>query len=359
MSTISELAEKFEKLLDRLPAAIRTPVQREWQPLNELFIKRRPPRVVVVGKKGDFFLRSTLIPVPVVPFASGLPTTSPEEPHSPWQHYHHVGRVHYALAIDHVHAAKAAIAAAPPDCFVLLLTGDATQDEQSIRLLAELHRADRAKYNDVAPILVIADRPFSRDEVSEMLDESLRPSFAMVLPASSRGPILTAMAKLLPQPARLEFARATGDTAVQKEIAQALVRSTTAVCAAIGTQPIPLADFPVLSSLQVLMIAGIIHISGREWRMSTVREFLGALGLNLGAGLLLREGARAAIKFLPGWGNAISGALAGAGTYGIGLAAITFFVDDHSIKEARKHLRLSFRKKKRQTPPPLPPASQF
>ena len=34
--------------------------------------------------------------------------------------------------------------------------------------------------------------------------------------------------------------------------------------------------------------------------------------------MVLREGARAAVKLLPGWGNAISGGVAAAGTYAIG-----------------------------------------
>jgi hypothetical protein len=52
--------------------------------------------------------------------------------------------------------------------------------------------------------------------------------------------------------------------------------------------------------------------------------------------MILREGARALLKFVPGWGNLVSGMIAGAGTYAIGRAAIVFFVEGVSLKEARR-----------------------
>jgi uncharacterized protein (DUF697 family) len=52
--------------------------------------------------------------------------------------------------------------------------------------------------------------------------------------------------------------------------------------------------------------------------------------------MLLREGTRAVLKFFPGWGNLICGMVAGAGTYAIGRAAIVFFVEGVSLKDARR-----------------------
>jgi len=67
-----------------------------------------------------------------------------------------------------------------------------------------------------------------------------------------------------------------------------------------------------------------MHISGRELSLKAAGEFIGALGMNIGVGMAFREGARAAVKLLPGWGNAISGGVAAAGTYGIGRAASAY-----------------------------------
>jgi uncharacterized protein (DUF697 family) len=121
-----------------------------------------------------------------------------------------------------------------------------------------------------------------------------------------------------------------------------VVKSVTAICAAIGAQPIPLADFPILTSLQATMVASIMHISGREMSVKLAAEFIAALGANVGLGLVLREGSRAAAKLIPIWGNAISGAVAGAGTYAVGRSAVSYFIEGVSLQDARD----AFRKRK-------------
>jgi uncharacterized protein (DUF697 family) len=60
--------------------------------------------------------------------------------------------------------------------------------------------------------------------------------------------------------------------------------------------------------------------------------------------MLLREGARAILKFFPGWGNVVCGMVAGAGTYAIGRAASAFFIGGVSLKDARQKY-LATRKK--------------
>ena len=126
-----------------------------------------------------------------------------------------------------------------------------------------------------------------------------------------------------------------------------LVKSTSAICTAVGAQPIPLADLPILTTLQLVMVSGIMYIAGRERSLRAATEFVGALGVNVGAGMVLREGARAVLKFFPGWGNVVCGMVAGAGTYALGKAAIVYFLEGvthkgcatdlpHEPKEAAK-----------------------
>jgi hypothetical protein len=62
--------------------------------------------------------------------------------------------------------------------------------------------------------------------------------------------------------------------------------------------------------------------------------------------MLLREGARAILKFFPGWGNVVCGLVAGSGTYAIGRAATAFFIEGASLKDARRTY-LANRKKRR------------
>jgi len=148
-----------------------------------------------------------------------------------------------------------------------------------------------------------------------------------------------------------EAIRISRDRHAQLHVAQMLIKSTTAICAAVGAQPIPLADMPILTSLQVLMVSGIMYISGRERSLRAATEFIAALGANVGVGMLLREGARAMLKFFPGWGNVVCGMVAGAGTYAMGRAATAYFLEGASLKEARQTYLKSRRKRSRRALP--------
>jgi uncharacterized protein (DUF697 family) len=149
------------------------------------------------------------------------------------------------------------------------------------------------------------------------------------------------------------MARIAHDRITQTEIAQTLVKSTTAICAAIGAQPIPLADLPVLTALQLVMVSGVMYISGRERSLRAATEFITALGVNVGAGMILREGTRALLKFFPGWGNVVCGAVAGAGTYAIGRAAIVYFLEGLTLGDARRTYLSSRKKRAGREPRPV------
>jgi len=148
-----------------------------------------------------------------------------------------------------------------------------------------------------------------------------------------------ALCALLPNCAKLEFARLTRAQGAQTEIASSLLKSFTAVCGVIGVQPIPLADLPILTTLQSLLVGLIVYVSGRQASARLIAEFAGALGVSIGAGFAFREGARALLKIFPIWGNAISGLVAGAGTYAVGRAAIAYFIEDLPLPETRKLFR--------------------
>ncbi|HEY6206184.1 MAG TPA: hypothetical protein VIW21_08470, partial [Chthoniobacterales bacterium] len=94
---------------------------------------------------------------------------------------------------------------------------------------------------------------------------------------------------------------------------------------------------------------GIMHVSGRERSLRAATEFIGAIGANVGVAMVLREGVRAILKFVPGWGNVVCGMVAGAGTYAIGRAATAFFIEGASLNEARRTYLASRRKRERTT----------
>jgi uncharacterized protein (DUF697 family) len=167
------------------------------------------------------------------------------------------------------------------------------------------------------------------------------------LPPAEARRLMSILARELPNEPRMEMIRISRDREAQREVAQLLVKSTTAVCTAIGAQPIPLADLPILTSLQLMMVSGIMYVSGRERSLRAATEFAGAVGANVGAAMLLREGARAVLKFFPGWGNVVCGLVAGSGTYAIGRAATAFFIEGVSLKDARRTYLASRKKRRR------------
>ena len=91
---------------------------------------------------------------------------------------------------------------------------------------------------------------------------------------------------------RLEAARRSLDPAVKREAAASVINACVTLCTAIGAEPIPLADFPILASLQVSMVSAVIYISGRPMSRKMAVEFIAASGANIGAGLVFRAAAR-------------------------------------------------------------------
>ncbi|MEC0345302.1 GTPase [Peribacillus frigoritolerans] len=140
----------------------------------------------------------------------------------------------------------------------------------------------------------------------------------------------------LPSEAKLKTAKAMQSQFVKKKFARTIVGTFTAIAGLIGAEPIPFADFPILTGIQGLMIVVIGFIADKEINTKTTSEFIAALGINVGIGLLVREGVRAAVRFIPGAGLVVSGAVAGAVTYGIGQAAIAYFLENKNIDQAKE-----------------------
>jgi uncharacterized protein (DUF697 family) len=199
----------------------------------------------------------------------------------------------------------------------------------------------------VATGLASADAEESRHALHATLERAEGKQFAgevagVFVPTLGKQEIhkfAAALAAELPHEAKLEMARLSGVRELQLEIAGALVKSTAAICGAVGTQPIPLADFPILTALQAFMVAGIMHISGRELNAKLAAEWMAAVGANIGLGRVLREGSRAVLKFVPIWGDLVSGGIAAAGTYAVGKAATAYFIEGVSLPDARALFR--------------------
>jgi uncharacterized protein (DUF697 family)/predicted GTPase len=154
---------------------------------------------------------------------------------------------------------------------------------------------------------------------------------------------------VIPDAAHLEFVRLAQFRQVQAKFARRIVLIFAGVCGAVGAQPIPVADLPILTSLQVMMILIVAYIAGREISREVAREFFVGVGANIGAGFVLREIARALTKLIPGPGDFVSGAIAGVGTKAIGEAAIHYFINRQPMDEVRRRFKSGLREIKPRT----------
>jgi len=103
--------------------------------------------------------------------------------------------------------------------------------------------------------------------------------------------------------------------------AQPHILAYAVLAGAAGATPLPIADLPLISALQLKMLHAVASIYRQPVKVKTFLELAGAFG----AGLLLRQGARSLLKVIPGFGNAISGLYAGAATYALGCALCFYY----------------------------------
>jgi uncharacterized protein (DUF697 family) len=351
-TTFVHIAERLETLAGKLPERIRRPVLRELTPLKELFLQQRPPRFLFIGssKTPTHRIIDTL-------FAPGAPeqlnvALMPVHRWVDWDISGH-GTISILDARDAADSATAQVEEdlkrQPPDIIFLFDEGESSPEKPAAGKSADVLLHFQHDVGGALADAKVIGVCFGSEERAAQLREAIRDRLLKVIQftdmhsAEARG-LLSVLAGELPNQAKIEMIRISRDREAQHHVAQMLIKSTTAICTAIGAQPIPLADLPILTSLQVVMVSGIMYISGRERSLRAATEFITALGVNVGAGMLLREGARAVLKFFPGWGNVVCGMVAGAGTYAIGRAASAFFIGGVSLKEARQKY-LSDRKK--------------
>jgi uncharacterized protein (DUF697 family) len=369
--------ERLEGLIGRLPGPLQKAILQELSPVKQIFLAQRLAKICLLGQStvDASLLFSALVEADLRML---------EVQSSPgWTGYQQRGHGGFRiLDARRLHenslawsTLSGALSEEGPDLLLFLADGRRKLEiglecEQAARVIDFVHERHQKR----VPLIGILDVPFSAEareleakrlELQAWLSghDVLAPHFVRTLAVSSfvrfradgsfdlerdQRRNISELAELitreLPGDAQVEMARLVHAKKTQIEIGNRLVRSISTICAAIGAQPIPLADLPVLTSLQIAMVSGLMHLSGRELSMKAATEFCGALGANLSVAMILRESARAAVKVFPGWGNAISGGIAGAGTYAIGRAAGAYFIEGVSLGEARR----LFRRKKKQ-----------
>jgi uncharacterized protein (DUF697 family) len=374
--SLLQVVERLERLAGRLPSKIRKAVLSELTPLKQLFLQQRSPRFLFAGSAqvparkiiSALFGSAEFLAPATAPLCRWFDIGFPERGQISVMDIRGVEEPAVIHVRDELKYRAVDI--------IFFIRDNRLAPELEKRELADLN--SYLSWNDaletnrkiIEIIVPVVGRTVAhnRNGHGATRDENI-PGSSLVrrdvfletltlvpadndqgfeLPAAEARRLMSILSVELPNEARMEMIRISRDREAQREVAQLLTKSTTAVCTAIGAQPIPLADLPILTSLQLMMVSGIMYVSGRERSLRAATEFAGALGANVGAAMLLREGARAILKFFPGWGNVVCGLVAGSGTYAIGRAATAYFIEGVSLKDARRTYLRTRKKRRRQ-----------
>lgn len=103
------------------------------------------------------------------------------------------------------------------------------------------------------------------------------------------------------------------------------ILSYSALAASAGSIPIPFVDLLILPGLQMKMINHLASLYGRPM----TAERFGELAISLGLGMLTRQAARSAAKFIPVVGSFAAATIAAASTYALGKAFCYYYSAVH------------------------------
>ena len=392
-ATVSELAERA---IDRIPESQGRSTKNELLILKELLMDARPPKLMILGRRGagKSSLINAIFGEPMAAVGSVLSETG----RPTWYSYSgprgdmkildtrglgdrtRPEAANFQDALDEI---RSGLVDEWPDAILFLckakdvdshIAQDVANIEAVRTFIAEKHRYE-------APVVAVVTQvdeldpkrvepPYENETKRRNIETAVRAiqealaergiALARVVPVSTYAEydgarrvydnywnieeLVDYLVEVLPRSAQVQMARLAQLRVVQQKLARKMTAAASAVAGAIAAAPIPLADILPITALQIGLISGIAYVSGRELSKKAAWEFLAALGANVGVAFALREGARALAKVVfPGGGSAISAGVAFAGTWGLGEAAIAYFIEKRPIEEARERFR---RKKK-------------
>jgi hypothetical protein len=261
------LYSKLESLVQKLPEALQKPILHEITPIKTLFLLQHPPRIVLLGQRGGG--KAELVNAL---FGDEVLRVGEEDlTDGGWQGFTQPARgtlrVLDARRPVSRSMVETSLAGEAPDLYIFI-PPERDIDDQLASDLEYACAADGLRRQPprcaatparASCCLALRDAPIdaAREQLHACLHTSQKLSDRLLGTMALNDPqrLAERIAVELPAESQLEMARLSGNRELQKQIAQVVVKSATAICAAIGAQPIPFADFPILTSLQATLVA--------------------------------------------------------------------------------------------------------
>ncbi|MDQ0300845.1 uncharacterized protein (DUF697 family)/GTPase Era involved in 16S rRNA processing [Salibacterium salarium] len=393
------------KLLPKLPGPVKKQIEGEISRLEDIFLDYRSPRFVVVGRRGSG--KSTFINAVFQSPVTEIGSVKAQTGRGRWHSFHKADNETTAMDMldtrglgegttpeektnetDSLSEVKHSLKTKCPDVFLFFVKAKEVDAriKEDIEQLQELRTYVEKIHNYIPPVVGIVTQvdeldpvydtepPFEKekrqniDHASSHLEGKLKDEIEgviQVLPVCAymafkeekiiydrrwnMEEILYYLLNHLPGSTWLQWAKITQAQSIQKSIATTIGKSASAINGGLGAQPIPIADMPIITGVQISMITSIAYISGRDLNRKSIMEFIGALGVNVGAAYAFRQAARSLSKVaFPGAGHVISGTIASIATWSLCKAAIAYFIDKQSAEQAK--LIFENTKKNEETP---------
>lgn len=397
--TIERFIEQIYRILPDLPESLREPLEEKLNDAFGPFLNKRPPRVMLMGRRGAG--KSTFLNAMFGHQVQAVGSVTAQTGQAAWQTFKVGKRTLDILdtrglqegstpdesdsAATASESVKRAIKEQRPDIVLFLckakevdaaIHGDLAATEavlreatglldQRIPLIGVVTQVDELSPSRVKRLPTDNEEKNANIQAATTLlrkhlesNKYLQKSLIEVIPTAAYAHLnedgtfddtrdyrwnmdhfMDRLLEHLPLEAQVVIVGPAKTLALQKHLANKLVFACSAACGVVAGQPIPIADMPILTAIQGAMVAMIAYISGREVNAKTVTEFITALGANVAIAYSLREAVRWFSKLVPVAGNLASAAVASQATNALGKAAIAYFIDKKDVSSVREMMK--------------------